>query len=311
MINLELLNESEPIDLKLQKNSGGTSDYNDLSNKPKINGVELQGSLTLEDLGIIVNAVKDILINGTSIVNEGVADIPIASVSNKKLGLIRLDYATTSRTPTALNCDSTGLLYVRTAGEDNIAKRSGNDTILSVQNMDMALKYAMTDGKGAEWTTEEKASARNRMGLEWKCVDTIEVSDVAQADITFPQNYSEFMVIADVQGNGTSIIYPQMAYFNADGELLDRSSQHSDFYPSDKAEHYELLFEKMNVESDTYFRMSGFEKTDFVFPKLKQNIQTTGWQQWYDATNAYQCHMWYGVKFSRTITSATFKLYAR
>ena len=166
MIDLNLLNESEPIELKLEENSkGGTSDYNELLNKPKINGVELKGELTTEDLNF-ESGVNDVTINGTSIVNEGVADIPIANISNKNLGLIRLDYATASRTPTALNCDSTGLLYVRTAGEDNISKRSGNDTILSVQNMDMALKYAMCDGKGAEWTTEEKASARERMGID-------------------------------------------------------------------------------------------------------------------------------------------------
>ena len=308
MINLELLNESEPIDLKLQKNSGGTSDYNDLSNKPKINGVELQGELTLEDLKIIINALKDVCINGTSIVSDGVANIPIAKGGVP--GLMCVDsYANQGGLYRANG--TTGLIRIQRATPTVIDERKSNYEPIVPTNLDYAVKVALSDGKGAEWTTEEKASARNRMGLEWKCVDTIEVSDVAQADITFPQNYSEFMVIADVQGNGTSIIYPQMAYFNADGELLDRSSQHSDFYPSDKAEHYELLFEKMNVESDTYFRMSGFEKTDFVFPKLKQNIQTTGWQQWYDATNAYQCHMWYGVKFSRTITSATFKLYAR
>lgn len=32
--------------------SGGTTDYNDLSNKPKINGVTLSGNKSLEDLGI-------------------------------------------------------------------------------------------------------------------------------------------------------------------------------------------------------------------------------------------------------------------
>lgn len=33
---------------------GGTSDYNDLENKPKINNVVLEGNLSLEDLGIII-----------------------------------------------------------------------------------------------------------------------------------------------------------------------------------------------------------------------------------------------------------------
>ena len=35
----------------LVKDPSSSSDYNDLKNKPKINGVELSGDLTLEDIG--------------------------------------------------------------------------------------------------------------------------------------------------------------------------------------------------------------------------------------------------------------------
>lgn len=38
---------------------GGSSDYSDLTNKPKINGVELNGELSLEDLGIKSISDKD------------------------------------------------------------------------------------------------------------------------------------------------------------------------------------------------------------------------------------------------------------
>lgn len=39
--------------------SGGSSDYSDLENKPKINGVELAGDKSLEDLGITAgNGIK-------------------------------------------------------------------------------------------------------------------------------------------------------------------------------------------------------------------------------------------------------------
>ena len=38
---------------------GGTSDYNDLENKPKINNVVLEGNLTLKDLGIIIPDLKN------------------------------------------------------------------------------------------------------------------------------------------------------------------------------------------------------------------------------------------------------------
>ena len=32
---------------------GGTTNYNDLSNKPKINNIELSGNKTSEDLGLV------------------------------------------------------------------------------------------------------------------------------------------------------------------------------------------------------------------------------------------------------------------
>lgn len=38
---------------KLQVSGGGVSDYKDLSGKPQINGVTLQGNLTSEDLGVM------------------------------------------------------------------------------------------------------------------------------------------------------------------------------------------------------------------------------------------------------------------
>lgn len=41
--------------------SGGTSDYSDLDNKPKINNVELEGNKTSSDLGIITKDVDDLL----------------------------------------------------------------------------------------------------------------------------------------------------------------------------------------------------------------------------------------------------------
>ena len=51
--SLSLLSENSEnlIDIK-QEGAGGTSDYQALLNKPSINGVELNGNKTLEELGI-------------------------------------------------------------------------------------------------------------------------------------------------------------------------------------------------------------------------------------------------------------------
>ena len=46
------VSQNEAIDIKLTSDSGGTTNYNRLHNKPKINGHELIGELTTEDLDI-------------------------------------------------------------------------------------------------------------------------------------------------------------------------------------------------------------------------------------------------------------------
>lgn len=62
-IDIEIDNESSidtdiqtsdgEIDTDIEISTGGTNDYNDLINKPQINGVELTGNKTPEDLGIL------------------------------------------------------------------------------------------------------------------------------------------------------------------------------------------------------------------------------------------------------------------
>jgi len=44
------------------KEAGGTSNYNDLTHKPQINGVVLQGNKSTSDLNIAPEVVNDILI---------------------------------------------------------------------------------------------------------------------------------------------------------------------------------------------------------------------------------------------------------
>ena len=99
----------------------------------------------------------DVQINGKSIVKEGVANIPIANGS--EVGLVRNYYNEYS---SGIKFDSDGAIrLVNTI--DNISKRTNNFPILNT-SLDYAVKCAMTDGKGAEWTEEEKVSARERIG---------------------------------------------------------------------------------------------------------------------------------------------------
>lgn len=245
----------------------------------------------------------DVQLNGTSIVQDGVANIPVAT---NQLGLVR-NYS--NEYASGIKFDPNGAIRLINL-DTQIDNRTSNFAITNIY-LDHAVKAALTDGKGEAYTSDEKASARNRFGLEWHLIDTMEVVDVAQVQIDFPQEYSEFMIIADISGNGSLVMHPYTCYYvNDNGTLQGRQMLHSAYYPGEKDEHLELIFEKANIDGDVYFNISGYEKTDYNWA-LNKNIQTTGWQQWYDVNITKPCHSWYFVKFVRTITSATFKIYGR
>ena len=190
MIDLKLVKESKPIELKLEQNSkGGTKNYNELDNKPTINGKTLQGNLTLDDLGIIVNTIKDILINGASIVDkDGNANIPIANVNTEGVGKANQYYGIEVK-------EHDKIFRIVSSKSNEIDVRTNDFKPITPYNLDYALKQGMCDGKGPEWTSEEKASARARMGLEWTLLGDVTVEEDGVTKIELPidnPNYNEY-----------------------------------------------------------------------------------------------------------------------
>lgn len=51
-IDTDIQTSDGEIDTDIEISTGGTNDYNDLVNKPSIEGVELIGDKTLEELGV-------------------------------------------------------------------------------------------------------------------------------------------------------------------------------------------------------------------------------------------------------------------
>lgn len=100
----------------------------------------------------------DVQINGASIVEGGVANIPIAGPGVKGVVSVTSAYAMAV---------TNGILMPVTNGTfiKNRNKINSNPALLSSFNYDEAVKYAMCDGKGAEWTDEEKTSAQQRIGI--------------------------------------------------------------------------------------------------------------------------------------------------
>lgn len=68
MNNIEMTigSNSEEIAFNIPQQGGGSSNYQDLSNKPKINNVELSGNKTTSDLGIVIPTNSDFTLNGLS-----------------------------------------------------------------------------------------------------------------------------------------------------------------------------------------------------------------------------------------------------
>lgn len=124
----------------------------------KIRSVNEDGTFTCEWADDGSNL--DVRINGESIVQDGVAEIPISS--HDTLGLVYTDNSAGGYTTGLMN--QQGRLKVNTASIDDVNNRRLRKEI-DCSNFDYAVKAAMCDGKGATWTADEQVAARERMGV--------------------------------------------------------------------------------------------------------------------------------------------------
>lgn len=118
------------------------------------------------------SSVEDVHINGESIVQDGIAKIPIAK--NQILGLAQPTsrYRISQRTP------------------DNVNGIYANQYI-SNSSLDAAVVAAMCDGKGAAWTAEEQAAARERMGA-LSTQDMIDITEITMDAETLKYVFPSF-----------------------------------------------------------------------------------------------------------------------
>lgn len=118
-----------------------------------------EANVWIDPSGEPTSMVDDVQIYGTSIVADGVANIPIAGRYN--FGVIKAQDVITSNRGVYIS--SEGFLSAYNATDKNINARESQNSISPI-NLDYAVKAAMCDGKGAEWTAEEQAAARERIG---------------------------------------------------------------------------------------------------------------------------------------------------
>jgi hypothetical protein len=122
-------------------------------------------SVTAENIQTALgySPVKDVQMAGTSVVSDGVANVPVANVD--VLGAVKFRQASATGI-----WASDGVPYVSFATDDEISNRFGQRKTITATNMDYAVKAAMCDGNGAAWTEDEQKAARERIGADGKYV---------------------------------------------------------------------------------------------------------------------------------------------
>ena len=113
---------------------GGTSDYNELSNKPRINSVPLTGNKSLEDLGI-VNTIVDSELSTTS--ENPVQNKVVTSAINEKLDI-----------DDAVGKNTTGTEY--TIDGQTVVAQAGAEIFNDYANNKAAGRYSHAEGEGSQ-----------------------------------------------------------------------------------------------------------------------------------------------------------------
>lgn len=176
-----------------QKYIEGLPDISELTKNVMVNGdesialkspnkefkmtVDNTGVPSFTDTGDATNKftpVKDVQVAGSSVLDGGVANVPIASETN--CGVVKVyDWGGT-------RIDENKRLCVFQSGNHHIANRVSR-TVIVPENLDYAVKAAMCDGKGAAWTEDEQKAARERMGID-KPYELIEEITIAEENVS-------------------------------------------------------------------------------------------------------------------------------
>lgn len=158
----------------------------------------------------------DVRINGKSIVQDGVAEIPVVGdKGNSNIVRTGMVYI-----PKGYGLEfqyNTNNLIIRNPMEEEIGRRNetwqANYYALTLKRIDYAVKCAMCDGKGAAWTADEQAAARERMGIgEWELVADITLEEKVNKISFTIESWKELFVRIDAKAVqdtvSTTVFYP-------------------------------------------------------------------------------------------------------
>lgn len=163
----------------------------------------------------------DVRINGESIVQDGVAEIPMLNTDEQtQAGVVK-----TRRIIYGVGANANGELFINEANEINIDYRKQYRAI-TPYIMDYAVKAAMCDGKGAAWTADEQAAARERMGIdEYEDVLDVTLEEDSSFSADFEHEYKQLYIYIDQSGVTEKIqaaiyLYPY-SYVDGEGKKIN------------------------------------------------------------------------------------------
>lgn len=173
--------------------------------------------------------VKDVQVSGTSILTNGVANIPKAELG--KLGLVTCGQPWDG----GLYVNPNGIMRIVQAPPTDIDARENATRPVTGNNLDYAVKAAMCDGKGAAWTSAEQKAARERMGVD-KAYELIE-------EITLTEETG--VIERDTEPDGRAYNFTELKCI-----VIGKNSSGKDVY-------YRLTSNRLNKLPVSVFSISG------------------------------------------------------
>lgn len=179
----------------------------------RVAAISEDGKYTMEPVDML-----DVQINGSSIVQDGVAVIPLSDSS--RYGVAKIGSGLYA---------SNGYVSTNVAAEFEISSRRARRTI-ETNNLDIAVKAAMCDGKGAAWTAEEQAAARERIGIpgDYELIESFTMTEAGIFDRNTepdgtPYNFRKLLVFRYYPSTvdvSEATGWAQLYFFNSKGKAL-------------------------------------------------------------------------------------------
>lgn len=178
---------------------GGTSDYNDLENKPKINNVVLEGNLSLEELGIIIpdlkNYVTEDALNTALLDYAKKSDIPsieglLSEIKAQELYQPKGEYALKSELP-----DTTDL-----ATKTEVTDAISNQKFKTINNQEITGEGNIEIQGGSTVTVDDALNAESVNPVQNKVI-TAQIN--AMNELLAQLDEQVFPTTLSVSGGGT------------------------------------------------------------------------------------------------------------